>query len=122
MSLLDSAFTPCVLLTVSEIPDGQGGRFTSYTDGASFHAAVYKTASQASVVGQTSELKETYVVTTRRDVVLKYHDVFRRRADGRIFRVVSGAVDSCTPPSAWLDMRQVTAELWEVPNDESAGL
>jgi hypothetical protein len=36
--------------------------------------------------------------------------VFRRESDGKIFRVTSDGDDKKTPPSAGLDMRQVTAE------------
>ena len=49
-------------------------------------------------------------------MTLEYHDVFRRSSDNKIFRVTSDGDDRKTPTSAKLDMRQVTAEEWELPN------
>ena len=47
---------------------------------------------------------------------LQYHDVFRRNRDLKIFRVTSDGDDKHTPASATLNMRQVTAEEWSLPN------
>ena len=63
-------------------------------------------ARQAAAEGVTSR----YTVTTKRDVVLTFHDVFRRETDGKIFRVTSDGDDKHTPNSTYLDMRQVSAE------------
>jgi len=42
--------------------------------------------------------------------------VFRRAFDGKIFRVTSDGSDKYTPASATLNMRQVTAEEYELPD------
>jgi hypothetical protein len=47
---------------------------------------------------------------------LEYHEVFRRLDDGKVFRVTSDGDDKFTPASAGLNMRQVTAEEFEVRN------
>ena len=57
-----------------------------------------------------------YTVTTRKNMTLEYHDVFRRIRDGKIFRVTSDGDDKHTPASANLNMRQVTAEEWSIAN------
>ena len=57
-----------------------------------------------------------YTITTGKAVNLQYHDVFRRVRDGKIFRVTSDGDDKHTPASAALNMRQVTAEEWELPH------
>ena len=58
-----------------------------------------------------------YTVTTSKSVVLQYHDVIKRDRDGKVLRVTSDGDDKYTPASASLDMRQVPAEEWVIPND-----
>lgn len=116
MSLLSEAMEPCVMLDRSTQEDGYGGYYSTWTDGAKFDAAlVYDTSLEARVAG-VQGVTDLYTVTTSRAVNLQYHDVFRRVSDGKIFRVTSDGEDKKTPRSATLDMRQVTAERWELPN------
>lgn len=116
MSLLSEAMEPCVMLDRSTQADGYGGYYSTWTDGAKFDAAlVYDTSLEARVAG-VQGVTDLYTVTTSRAVNLQYHDVFRRVSDGKIFRVTSDGDDKKTPRSATLDMRQVTAERWELPN------
>lgn len=116
MSLLTEAMSNCVMLNKQTSPDGYGGIITTWVDGAEFQAAItFDTsieARAASVQGVTS----LYTVTTRKAIMLEYHDVFRRLEDGKIFRVTSDGDDKFTPNSATLNMRQVTAEEWK-PNE-----
>ena len=49
-----------------------------------------------------------------KNVNLQYHDVVRRQRDGKIFRITSDGDDNHTPAAATLNMRQVTAEEWEL--------
>lgn len=116
MSLLTEAMSNCVMLNKQTSPDGYGGIITTWVDGAEFQAAItFDTsieARAASVQGVTS----LYTVTTRKAIMLEYHDAFRRLEDGKIFRVTSDGDDKFTPNSATLNMRQVTAEEWK-PNE-----
>ena len=117
MSLLSEAMTACTMITKSVTADGYGGYTTApWVDGEEFNAAIVFDSSmqarQAAAEGVTSR----YTVTTKRDVVLTFHDVFRRESDGKIFRVTSDGDDKFTPLSASLDMRQCTAEEWKLPN------
>lgn len=116
MSLLDEYMESCVMLDKSTSADGYGGIITAWTKGAEFNAAlVFDTSIQArtaAVQGVTS----MYTVTTKKLVNLQYHDVFQRKSDSKIFRVTSDGDDKKTPGSATLDMRQVTAEEWTLPD------
>lgn len=117
MSLLSEAMESCTLLTKTIVSDGYGGYVTTWTEGVEFEAAiVFDTsiqARQAEAAGVTS----LYTVTTKRNMHLEYHDVFRRNSDRKIFRVTSDGDDKYTPASASLDMRQVTAEEWTLPTN-----
>lgn len=116
MSLLSEAMETCVMMHKTTEDDGYGGEITRWRDGASFNAAItFDTSMQARTAG-VQGVTSLYTVTTRKNKVLEYHEVFRRASDGKIFRVTSDGDDKYTPASASLNMRQCTAEEW-VPTD-----
>lgn len=119
MSLLTDAMEKCVILNKTITSDGYGGFITSWSDGAEFECAVVLDTSMQARIAEQSGVKSLYTVTTPRNIILQYHDVFRRTRDQKVFRVTSDGDDKATPASAGLDMRQVTAEEW-VPNGQSA--
>ena len=110
MSLLSSAFEKCTMIDRTTAPDGYGGFINTFVDGAEFEAAIVFDTSMQARTAEKQGVSSLYTVTTKRAVTLQYHDVFRREKDGKIFRVTSDGDDKYTPPSATLDMRQVTAE------------
>lgn len=116
MSLLSEAMELCTILDRTTESDGYGGIKISWKDGAEIKAAIVFNSSmqarQASVQGVT----DLYTITTEKNVNLQYHDVVRRESDQKIFRVTSDGDDKKTPASASLNMRQVTAEEWSLPN------
>lgn len=116
MSLLTDAMETCVILDKTTVSDGRGGVISQWTDGASFQAAI---TYDASIEGRTAAVQGVtalYTVTTHKDINLQYRDVFRRMSDGKLFRVTTDGDDKKTPRSAALDMRQVNAEEWSLPN------
>ena len=117
MSLLSEAMTTCVMLDKATVADGYGGFTSTYTDGASFSAAITFDTSVEARIAQAQGVTSRYTVTTAKNVVLNYHDVFKRSSDNKIFRVTSDGDDKYTPDSASLNMRQVTAEEWSLPNE-----
>lgn len=117
MSLLSEAMEGCVMLDKTTAPDGYGGVITTYVPGAEFSAAVTIDTSIEARVGEQAGVTAIYTVTTGKAINLQYHDVFKRLRDGKIFRVKSDGDDKRTPKSATLNMRQVTAEEWELPNE-----
>lgn len=116
MSLLDEAMEKCIYLDKTTAPDGYGGTTVSWQEGAEFYAAIVFDTSMEARVADRQGVTSLYTITTRKNLTLEYHDVFRRLRDGKIFRVTSDGDDKHTPASANLDMRQVTAEEWSLPN------
>lgn len=114
MSLLDEAMETCVFLNQQKVDDGYGGYRVVWSEGASFKSAITFDTSIEARTAEVQGVTSLYTVTTARDLTLEYHDVFRRQSDGKIFRVTSDGDDKFTPKSAGLDMRQVTAEEWEL--------
>lgn len=115
MSLLSDAMEKCTILDKRTEADGMGGYIVRYVPGAPFNAAVVLNSSMQARVAEHEGVTALYTVTTSRALNLQYHDVFIREKDGKIFRVTSDGDDKYTPQSATLDMRQVSAEEWELP-------
>ena len=110
LSELESA----IIVTRSEVADGRGGTKTTYTDGEEIEAAFTWDDSTEKDIADKDTAIPGYTITTKRDVILQYHALIRRASDGQIFRVTSNSNDNKTPLCSSLNMRQVTAEAWEL--------
>lgn len=117
MSLLTEQMEKCVMMDKTTSPDGYGGYVSNYVDGAEFTAAITFDTSIEARTAEKQGVTSLYTVTTGKEMTLEYHDVFRRLRDGKILRVTSDGDDKYTPASASLNMRQVTAEEWRLPNE-----
>lgn len=116
MSLLSEAMETCTMIDRTTAPDGYGGIITTWVDGAAFQAAIVLDSSMQARTAAVQGVTSLYTVTTKKNINLQYHDVFRRGSDGKVFRVTSDGDDKKTPGSASLNMRQVSAEEWSLPN------
>lgn len=117
MSLLSDAMEECQMLDKTTVRDGYGGFKQVYVLGAPFAAAIVHDNSVEAKVAEKAGVTALYTITTKKNVNLQYHDVFKRLSDNKIFRVKSDGDDNHTPRTATLDMRQVSAEEWELPNE-----
>lgn len=117
MSLLDEAMEECTMLDRVSMPDGQGGTLPAWVDGAPFRAAIAFNSSMQARMAEKQGVTALYTVSTRKNVNLQFRDVFRRESDKKIFRVTSDGDDNRTPASAGLNMRNVTAEEYKLPNE-----
>lgn len=116
MSLLSDAMEKCVYIDKTTQPDGYGGVISVWSEGAPFDAAIVLNNSLEARRALQDGMTALYTITTSRTINLQYHDVFKRKSDGKLFRVKSDGDDKLTPQSATLDMRQVSAEEWVLPN------
>ena len=117
MSLLEQAMTDCVMIRKTSRPDGYGGYIPTWTeDTETFKAAITFDNSLEARIAGAQGVTSLYTVTTTKDKVLMYHDIIKRLADGKILRITSDGDDKATPASASLNMRQVTAEEYTLPN------
>ena len=114
MSLLSESMEDFIYLNKQVVDDGYGGTKTTWTEGATISAvAVFDSSMEARVAG-VQGVSSMYTITTKKSIVLEYHDVLKRVRDNKIFRVTSDGDDKHTPASATLNMRQVTAEEWKL--------
>lgn len=114
MSLYYEAMEDCEIIDKTTRSDGRGGKIDVWTKGADFRAAIVYDSSMEARRAEAQGVTALYTITTEKTMNLQYHDVFMRKSDGKIFRVTSDGDDRRTPASAGLNMRQVSAEEWEV--------
>lgn len=114
MSLLSEAMESCVFVSKQIVSDGYGGYKNTWVEGAEFKAAIVFDTSIEARMAEAQGVHSLYTITTEKSLTLEYHDVFKRLRDGKVFRVTSDGDDKFTPNSASLNMRQVTAEEWEL--------
>jgi len=114
MNLLDSMMETCVFVDKRRTPDGEGGYITEWEDGAEFQAAIILDSTMQARVAEKDGVTSVYTVTTHSGTNLDYHDVIKRKSDGKIFRITSDAGDKKSPNVSSLDIVQVTAEKWSL--------
>lgn len=114
MSLLDNAMEEFTIIDKTTVSDGFGGFTTAYTDGATIQGAIVLNNQTELKVAMAQGVKSVYTLTTKKNVVLQYHQVLRRESDLKIFRVTTDGDDLATPQTANLNMRQVNCEEWEL--------
>lgn len=112
--LIDAYMTECVMMDKQTVSDGLGGFIRSWVEGATFQAAIVKDSTMEARVAEKQGVTELYTVTVSKTLEIDYHDVFKRKSDGAVFRVTSNVTDSKTPSVATFQFGQVTAERWEL--------
>jgi hypothetical protein len=115
MSLLDKAMESYIILNKQTVDDGYGGVVTTWVEGAKIQCAFQFNNSIEAKTAEAQGVSSVYTLTTKKDINLQYHDVLRRVRDGKIFRVTSDGDDLYTPDSAGLNMRNVSAEEFVLP-------
>lgn len=112
MSLVSESMEECVMLDKTHAPDGEGGFTSTWVDGAGFNAAITFDSSIQAKIAEKRGVTSLYTVTTDINTKLKFHDVFRRVSDSKVFRVTSDGDDKTTPHRSSFQFSQVTAEEW----------
>ena len=121
MSLLEEAYEDYTIINKVKESDGYGGYETTWKDGATIKGAMVFNNSLEAKKAEASGVTSVYTLTTKKDVILEYHDVLRRESDKKIFRVTSDGDDKYTPASAGLNMRQVSCEEWTLNGEVDNG-
>lgn len=117
MSLLENAYEKFTVINKSVVDDGYGGTTTAWVDGATIDGAMTFDSSTQMKIANAMGVTSAYTLTVKKNVELDYHTVLRRESDKQIFRLTSNSDDKKTPTGAGLNMRQYTAEIWELPTN-----
>lgn len=116
--MLDVNRYECVLLEHVRVSDGMGGSKMTWADGMTFDVIFERDGSTDALIAEQQGFTSTYKGYIKKTMDLKYHDVFRRGKDGKIFRVTRDGDDNKTPSTSTLDARCIVLERWELPTDE----
>jgi hypothetical protein len=114
MSLLDNAYEDFTILNKSIVDDGYGGVEVVWTDGATIKGVMVFDNSTQMKVAQAMGVTSAYTLTVKKSIELDFHTVLRRESDKKTFRLTSNSDDRKTPDEAGLNMRQYSAEEWQV--------
>ena len=114
MSLLSSSMETFIVVNTTIVSDGLGGTDITYTEGTEILGAMPFDNSAQVKIAQALGAKSTYTLTVRKNVVLDFHTILKRKRDGLYFRLTSGTEDHQTPPTAGLDMRQYSVESFDL--------
>ena len=114
MSLLENAYEDFTVINKTIVDDGYGGTAVVWTDGITIKGALVFDNSTQMVIAQAMGATSAYTFTVKKNVVLDYHTVIRRESDKKIFRLTSNSDDKKTPEEAALNMRQYSAEEWQL--------
>lgn len=114
--LMKTAYdTDFIIMDKITQPDGDGGIETLWNEGATFKASAIKDESMQARIGEAQGVTAMYTISTSKKVILRFHDVIKRVKDGKVFRILSDGDDKTTPNVSSLDIRQVIAEEWVIP-------
>ena len=118
MSLLSEAMEPFVFVEKTRQSDNLGGYTVLWTEGAEFQGVAHSAGTALSKIADALTERVNCTITTSKAVELEAMDVVKRVSDGQYFRVTSTGVYKKTPGTAGLDMRNVSAEIWKLPDSE----
>ena len=116
LNLLFQSMEDCCFLNHIRTDDPYGGYSETWSEGASFKAAIAKNNSIEAVIAEKQGISETFTVVTMKTTVLDYHDVFKRKRDNAIFRVTGTTKDNESHPHSTVEISKTTAERWELPS------
>lgn len=117
MSLIESMMEDAVIMRpLGGASDGEGGQHVQYQPDKKIRAVFAMTNAVRVMSAEKAALENAFTITTSRDTPLQFHDIVRRKSDGRCFRITSNGNDRKTPAkSAIYPFAQVYAEEWRIP-------
>lgn len=115
MALIDDFARVCVIVEKSREPDGEGGYFVTWSEGAEFinHQAV--DTSMEARIAEKQGVTSAYSALVEQSVPIEYGDYFKERATGAVYRVTSRPEEKQAPKSSSFDLKYFTAERTELP-------
>lgn len=101
----------------TRVKDNAGGSTVAWKDGLEFDVAPSLDNNTEARIGEVQGLTSVYEFLIPSTISLVYHDVIKRKSDGKTFRVTSDPKEVQTPSISAMSMRSVTAEAWELTRE-----
>lgn len=118
--LYEAMMVPFTKLTKLMVSDGEGGWDTTWVESYDLPAAVNRAGSDQATRAEAPHSTDVFNVTIPKDHYLAFHDVIRRKSDGKTFRMTSSSMERATPGVATFEFRRATAEEWDIPEGDDA--
>lgn len=116
MSLIESMMEDAVIMLPEGGSDGEGGQNVQYREGNKIKAVFAMTNAIKITAAEKAALENAFTITTHRGTLLQFHNIVKRKSDGRTFRITSNGNDRKTPASSAIyPFAQVQAEEWRLP-------
>ena len=113
--LLDDFGKICVFKEKTRTPDGEGGYYIEWTDGAEFTAYQSLDTSMEARTAEKQGVTSVYSALVDKDVPIEYGDYFKDAETGLTYRVTSNPSEKESPKSATFSLKYFTAERMELP-------
>lgn len=110
MSLLDDFARTCVLMEKKRTPDGAGGYYVEWAEGAEFLNYQALDTSMEARRAEKEGVTSVYSALVDKAVPIEYGDYFRDTATGETYRVTSNPKDKQAPRSSTMSLKYFTAE------------
>ena len=115
MSLLNDFGKICVFKEKTRTPDGEGGYYIDWTDGAEFTAYQSLDTSMEARAAEKQGVTSVYSALVDKDVPIEYGDYFKEKESGTVYRVTSHPDEKQAPESASFTLKFFTAERAVLP-------
>ena len=115
MSLLSDFGKICVFKEKTRTPDGEGGYYIEWADGAEFTVYQSRDNSMEARTAEKQGVTSVYSALVDKDVPIEYGDYFREKESGTVYRVASPPDESQAPKSSSFSLKFFTAERAVLP-------
>ena len=115
MSLLNDFARPCVLMEKTRVPDGEGGYYIEWTDGAEFTVYQSRDNSMEARTAEKQGVTSVYSALVDKERPIEYGDYFKDTETGLTYRVTSNPSEKESPKSATFALKYFSAERRELP-------
>lgn len=114
LNLLESMYEPYVMMDKTSVEDVYGTFDYVWVEGATFNAFVKKVNAPEVTIAEQQGVNELFIVIVPKGTRLEYHDVFKRKSDGAVFRMTSMTLDDAAPSEATPQIAKANCERWEL--------
>ena len=115
MSLLSDFGKICVFKEKTRTPDGEGGYYIEWTDGAEFTAYQSLDTSMEARTAEKQGVTSVYSALVDKSLPIEYGDYFKDTETGLTYRVTSNPSEKEAPKSSTFALKYFTAERKELP-------
>ena len=118
--LLTSVNEKFCIMEKTRADDNAGGSYTEWKEGLEFDVAPSLDNTSEARIGEVQGLTSVYTFLIPKGIELVYHDVIKRKKDGKTFRITSDSSESETPSISAMSMKSISAEAWELTRELNA--